>query len=96
MQDRFLRALDAYARRLDADGDPYRALTVVQQAWDADPLHESTVTVLVEIHLGSGDVGQALRVYRAFERQLASELGFAPTEALRKLVAPLLAGRPQF
>ncbi len=95
MQGRFLRALDVYARRLDADGDPYRALSVAQQAWDRDPLHESTVVVLVEIHLGSGDVGQALRVYRVFERELA-EFGSAPTKALRELVAPLLAGGPRF
>ena len=51
--------------------------------------------MLVGIHLGDGDGGQALRVYRAFERQLAAELGLAPTEALKKLVAPLLVRRPR-
>ena len=51
--------------------------------------------MLVEIHLGSGNVGQVLQVYRAFERELAAELGSAPSEALRKLIAPLLAGRPR-
>ena len=96
MQGCFLRALDAYARRLASSGDPYRALSVAQQAWDSDPLHESTVVVLVEIHLDGGNVGQALQVYLAFERHLSAELGFAPTEAPRKLVAPLLAGRPRF
>ena len=94
MQGRFLRALDGYARRLVSRGESYRALAVLQQAWESDPLHESTVLALVEIHAGAGDVGQALRAYRAFERQLAAELGLEPTQALRALVEPLLGGRP--
>ncbi|MCY4640859.1 MAG: bacterial transcriptional activator domain-containing protein [Chloroflexi bacterium] len=92
MQGRFLRALDVYARRLDEEDHPYRALCVAQEVWDADPLHESTVVVMVELHLGSGNVGQVLQVYGAFERELAG-FGSVPTKALRDLVAPLLAGR---
>ena len=93
MSGRFLHALDVYARRLASRGDPYRALTVAQQAWDTDPLRESAVGVLIEIDLASGNRAQALRVYYAFERHLAAELGLEPSDALLSLVAPLLAGR---
>ncbi|MYK69616.1 MAG: hypothetical protein F4020_08880, partial [Gammaproteobacteria bacterium] len=94
-QGRFLCALEVYARRLHSRGDRYQALTVCQQAWESDPLHESTVAALVGIHLASGDRGQALGAYDIFERQLAATYELEPTERLRKLVAPLLAGRPR-
>ena len=43
--------------------------------------------------LADGNADQALRVYHAFERHLAAARGFEPSETLRALVAPLLAGR---
>ena len=91
MRGRFLSALDVYARRLASRGDRYQALTVAHQAWDSDPLHESSVSVSVEIHLADGNRGQALSVYHAFEQHLDAALGIEPSEALRALVAPLLS-----
>ena len=95
LQGRFLRALDGYARRLASRGDVDEALAVAQQAWNSDPLHESTVGVLIEIHVAGGNRGQALRVYDALDRQLEAERGIEPSEALRALVAPLLPRRPR-
>ena len=95
MPGRLLGALDDGARRLASEGAPCRALALLQEAWDSDPLHESTVLVMVAIHLERGNAEQALQVYRVFERELAARFGLKPTEKLRKLVAPLLAGRPR-
>ena len=94
LRGRFLRALDGYARRLASRGDPDRALAVAQQAWDSDPLHESTAGVLIEIHLADGNADLTLRVYHAFERHLAAARGLEPSPKLRALVAPLLDRRP--
>ena len=91
---RFLRARDTYALRLDGRGERDRALDVARRTWDSDPLHESTVSLLVGIHLAEGNVGQALGVYHAHERHLRRKAGVQPSEALRALVAPLLGGRP--
>ena len=85
-----------HARRLASRGDHDRALTLAQQGWDSDPVHESTVGVIIEIHIADGNRTQALSVYDAFERHLAAAVvGFGPSEVLRALVAPLLAGRPR-
>ena len=92
---RFLRALDVYARRLASRGDPDRALAVAEKAWNSDPLHESTVSVLIEIHRADGNTGQMLSVYHVFARHIRGEFGIEPSEALRALVAPLLRRPPR-
>ena len=95
LRGRFLRALDVYALRLASSGDPYQALTVAQQAWDSDPLHESTAGVLIELHIADGNAEQALRVYHALERHIAAARGREPSPKLQALVAPLLTKRPR-
>ena len=95
MQGRFLHALEVYARRLASDGEPYHAQVVAQRVWDSDPLRETAVSVLIGIHLDGGNRGQALGFYHAFEQELGARLGLGPTEALGRLVAPLLGGRLQ-
>ena len=94
-QGRFLHALDVYARRLVSDGDPALALEVAEKALDRDPLRESTVSVLIGIHDDDGNREQALHVYYNYERELAARRGLEPTEAMRRLVAPLLGGQPR-
>lgn len=89
----FLRTRDTYALRLDERGERDRALNVARRTWDSDPLHESSVSVLVGIHLADGNVGQALSVYHAYERHLRRGVGVQPSETLRELVAPLLRRR---
>ena len=95
LRGRFLRALDVYALRLASSGDPYQALTVAQQAWDSEPLHQSAAGVLIGIHIDDGNADQALRVYHALERHLAVARGREPSRKLQALVAPLLDERPR-
>ncbi len=94
-RDRFLRALDGYARRLASRGDVDQALLVAQRTWDSAPLHQSAAGVLIGIHLADGNDDQALHVYHSLERHLAEARGREPSEVLRALVAPLLDGRPR-
>ena len=94
LRGRFLRALDARARRLAARGERDRALAVAQLAWDAHPLRETTAGVVIGIHIADENRAQALDLYLGFARQLADELGVEPAQQLRELVAPLLRSRP--
>ena len=95
MRGRFLRVLNGYARRLADRGRQDRALAVAQQAWNGDPLHESTVAVIIEIHLADRNRRQALDAYDALETELDEGLGVEPSPELRELVAPLLRRRPR-
>ena len=93
--DLFLHALDVHARRLAESGDLHAALAAAHAALRADPIRESTVTVLIEIHGGQGNAGQLERAYLSFGERLHAALGIEPSEALRALVASFLARRPR-
>ena len=93
LRGRFLRALDGYARRLAVRGYRDRALAVAQQAWDGDPLHETSAAVIIEIHRDDGNRGQALDAYHALESELVEGLGIEPSPQVSELVAPLLQRR---
>lgn len=70
------------------------ALDVARRSWERDPIHESSVSVLVGIHLADGNVGQARSAYSDRERHLRNKVGVRPSEELRALVASLLGRRP--
>ena len=93
--DLFLQALDVHARRLAESGDLHAALAAAHAALRADPLRESTVTVLIEIHRGQRNAGQLVRAYLSYRGRLHAAFGIEPSEALRVLVAPLLIRRPR-
>ena len=95
MRGRFLRVLNGYARRLADRGRQDRALAVAQQAWNGDPLHETSAAVIIEIHRDDGNRGQALDAYHALETELAEGLGIEPSPQVSELVAPLLQRRPR-
>jgi DNA-binding SARP family transcriptional activator len=54
-----------------------------------DPLRESPHRLMVKAHLRLGNVADAIRQYRTYERLLDEELGVQPT---REMTAMLAAG----
>lgn len=86
-----VHALEMCAEGLLLAGCHGRAADCVTRAMALDPLRETASKLLVEILLREGNVAEALRRYRQFERLLASEVGAPPGQALQALVAPLLA-----
>ncbi|MGX5653475.1 AfsR/SARP family transcriptional regulator [Geodermatophilus nigrescens] len=84
-----LRALEACGQRLlgaDAFAD---AATCGRIALRIDPLRETSVRLLVQVHLREGNQVEALRQYRRYCDLLAQEMGrgVAPSSALTELVA---------
>lgn len=55
----------------------------------AEPLRESAQRAVVAAHLREGNVGEAIRQYRAFRNLLRKELGLAPSPIMEQLVAGL-------
>ncbi|HEX6128991.1 MAG TPA: BTAD domain-containing putative transcriptional regulator [Candidatus Limnocylindria bacterium] len=91
-----LHALEAVAERMVQRGRSGDALLAALAAVLADPLRESAHRALISVHLAEGNVGEALRQVRRYERLLADELGVAPSIHLARLIGPLLgrAGEP--
>jgi DNA-binding SARP family transcriptional activator len=55
-----------------------------------DPLRESAIRLLVEIHLREGNSLDALRRFRRYEDDLRDQVDSRPTPALVALVAHLI------
>lgn len=53
-----------------ANGETPLAITIAQTMLDIDPLHETTVTLLMRLHLQRGESAQAVTCYRAFRHAL--------------------------
>lgn len=91
VQELCLRAIESVAERFAAEGRFARAITAVYQARRIDPLHESAMRVLMQIHLAEGNQVQAVSRYLDFRLRLRAVLGVEPSESVRALMAPLVA-----
>ena len=91
-RDLALYALDVELRRLVDRGDRLTARGAAERVLRRDPLRESTLRLLIEIHLAEGDEARARDRYLDYRRALLDVLGLDPTEATRALVAHLLHG----
>jgi DNA-binding SARP family transcriptional activator len=87
-----LHALEAAAQRSMMAGRFGEACSRAQAALSLDPLRESAIRLVVEIHLREGNAVEAVRRYWRFQRQLQEETGCRPGPALTTLLAPVLAG----
>jgi DNA-binding SARP family transcriptional activator len=88
-----LHALERSAAALCEHGRYTDALAAGLGAVRSEPLRESAHRRVIEVHLAEGNLSEALRHYDGYRRLLAQELGLAPSQRLRRMVAPLL-GRP--
>ena len=89
-----LRALEAVAERMIERGRSGDALLAALAAVLADPLRESAHRALISVHLAEGNLGEALRQLRRYERLLADELGVAPSERLTALIGKQVTAAP--
>jgi DNA-binding SARP family transcriptional activator len=88
-----LHALEDRSARACGLGRFVEALEAGLEAVAQEPLRESAHRRVVEVHLAEGSAAEALTQYETFRRLLLTELGLAPSDAMRALVRPLL-GRP--
>jgi len=77
-----LERLADWAEAREAWGE---AIHCVQQIVQHDPLAEAAQRRLIELHLRSQAVGQAVRQYHQFESQLREELDLAPSPETQAL-----------
>lgn len=81
-----LHALEAFARHLARTGRPAQGLEAALAAVAVDPLRESAHRVAIEIHLGEGNLADALRQFRHLTRLLNDNLGIEPSERTEQLL----------
>ena len=87
-----LHALESLCERLAESGRFGEALLAGLGAVVVEPLRESAHRRVIDVHLREGNVVEALRQYRSYERMLRDELSLEPSPDLRARVAPLLRG----
>lgn len=78
-------ALECLARIHLSRGQYGRALEPALLAAQSEPLRETAHLLLVRIHLASGNVVEARRVFETFRLRLAHELGLRPSPAMCEL-----------
>jgi DNA-binding SARP family transcriptional activator len=90
LRQRLLHALESLVRRLTAHGLFADAVEMAMTAVDIEPLRESAQRVLIEVHLAEGNFVEAQRVYCAYHRLMAEELGVPPSNALADMMRPVI------
>jgi DNA-binding SARP family transcriptional activator len=84
-----LRALDLLSEGFRTRGDHFHAHETALAAVRSDPLRESAHRRLIELHLADGNPAAAVRQYTEYRSLLRAELGVAPSQEIRRLVAPV-------
>lgn len=90
LQHARVRAFTLLARQLAAHGDNETAVDAAAAALEIEPLYESAVRVLITAELAQGNVASALFAYGAYQGELQSEMGVAPSDGLRRLMQETL------
>jgi DNA-binding SARP family transcriptional activator len=80
-----LHALESIARRLSSSGRHADAIQAALAAIRLEPLRETAHNTLIEIHLAEGNWSEACRQFQRYRRLLMTELGVAPSDAMRLL-----------
>jgi DNA-binding SARP family transcriptional activator len=85
-----VHGLDAICMRLLALHQYSEAVDAGLAAVRIEPLRESAHRMLIAVHLAEGNLNEALRQYRWYERVLRDELGLEPSAQITALVGDLL------
>lgn len=85
-----MHVIEAQAAALADDRQFACAIATVYEAIRLDPLRESAVRMLIEIHLAEGNRAQAARCYLEFRERLIAALRIEPSDEMRALILPLL------
>jgi DNA-binding SARP family transcriptional activator len=86
-----LHALEALCERLTAAGRCGEAIDAGLTAVCGEPLRESAHRALIKAHLAEGNYVEAERQYELYRRIIRDELGFEPSDGLRKLMVSAAA-----
>jgi len=86
-------ALLGWTNALLSEGRADEALAVARRAQALEPRSESAVRAAMTCHAVLGDPGAALAEGDRFAKSLADEVGGAPSEETRALIARILGGR---
>jgi DNA-binding SARP family transcriptional activator len=81
-----MHALEAVAARLAAAGRHGEALQAAYAAVRAEPLRESAHRAVVRVHLGEGNLAEAVRAFDQYRVLVEEELGVGPTEQMTRLL----------
>jgi DNA-binding SARP family transcriptional activator len=87
-----LQALERLSERLLAAGALAQALEVALAVYVREPLRETAHRLLIRVHLAEGNVYEAIRQYRLYERLARTQLGLPPSAQMAALVRDLLPG----
>ena len=81
-----MHALEELSAALCRVGRYSEAISAALAAVEAEPLRESSQRALVSAHVAEGNVSEAVRQLGAYRRQLAAEMGIAPSRQLQEIV----------
>ncbi|MET1088443.1 MAG: bacterial transcriptional activator domain-containing protein [Arthrobacter sp.] len=82
-----LHAYQVIARESLARNDVETAVEAAEAALDLEPLYESSVGLLIQAEKLQGNNAAAMRAFGTYEAKLKEDVGLAPSEAIRRLVA---------
>lgn len=88
-----LHGLEALCARMLAEGALQQAVEVAAVAVQREPLRETAHRWLIRAHLAEGNVGEAVRQFRALRRVLERELGISPSPTTAALIDGAIADR---
>ena len=88
-QDR-LHAFHIIARESLARSDFEVALEASEAALELEPLYESAVGLLIQAQRLQGNNAAALRAFETYRAKLSEDMGLAPSEGIRRLVADVV------
>lgn len=86
-----LHALESVCEHLTAMRRYGAAVLAGLAAVDREPLRESAHRALMKVHLAEGNLSEAIRRYRHYERIAARDLGIEPSPQMRSLLGPIAA-----
>lgn len=82
-----LHAFLVIARESLARCDYEVALEAAEAALELEPLYERAVGLLIQAERQQGNNASALRAFEKYQARLKAEMGLAPSEAIRRLLA---------
>jgi DNA-binding SARP family transcriptional activator len=85
-----LHAMERLSERLLAAGALAQALEVALAVYAREPLRETAHRLLVRVHLAEGNVAEAIRQYRLYERMALHQLGLPPSAQMRELLSGVM------
>lgn len=86
-----LQTLERLGAQLLGSGRFEGATELALVAVQADPLRDTARRLLVRAYIDQGNVGEAVRQFRQYARQLDDELGARPSPAMHALIEPALS-----